>query len=950
MSEKWNFPGSRWLKFDFHTHTPKSFNDYGRGDESFKHIKPEEWLQKAMKAGLDCVVVTDHNSGEWINELKIANKEIEDRDSKPPWFRELTIFPGVEINVADSNRRVHLLAVFDPDCDSQKVTSVLGACGITEGFGDDENTATTTGFVETVEKITKAGGIAIPAHIDGSSGLLEGATSLKPELEKSLNKVFAAEFCYLNKFDQSEPSLKKAVDRLAKLGGSDAHRPDAIGRHSSWLKMSRPSIEGLQLALRDHEFCVKNQSEDPNDLPDIFLSKLTIKSMLHCGRILDQPFIMQLHPHFNSVIGGRGTGKSTILESVRIAARRENELKPFEKLDTELAKFLRDQRGPKKDRGVMSSDTEILLEIHRRGKNYQLRWRFNGQGSVLEEQIEKGWQDAETGEIRERFPISIYSQKQINELATNSKGLLEVVDRSPEVDRAEWEARWESVKSQFLQLRERQRELLRQVSGEQQIRAKLQDVENDLKQYEEKGHGEILKQYQKRSQQKNSLPTDHVFDELSAGIRKVAASAELSDFPSHLFDDKDETTAEIKSVHEQTAQALKDVGASLDALAETVIQLKQQRNKQIESSPWFASVQSSINAYDSLVKKYEEKKSQLSISLFGEWVQQRNQLQQQLQKLESVRKEADSTQKQITEKLQKLLGLQKERFEKRRDFLDKVIGDNDFVRMELVQFGDVSTLEDEYRSLLNLEDKFASSVCDRDGRQGILWEFFNWEKSEKTSSSNSGQGNLWEFSNCEKSGKISASDLPDLISNIKSKTLDIAKGQVFGNHGTFDKRLKKFLETQPASFDQLDAWWPEDMLRVKYSKDPSSGKFDDLEKGSAGQKASAILAFLLSHGSEPLVIDQPEDDLDNALIYDLIVTQIHENKNKRQLIIVTHNPNIVVNGDAELIHVLKFENGQVQIDHQGGLENADIRNAVCTIMEGGREAFDKRYKRITLEV
>ena len=233
-----------------------------------------------------------------------------------------------------------------------------------------------------------------------------------------------------------------------------------------------------------------------------------------------------------------------------------------------------------------------------------------------------------------------------------------------------------------------------------------------------------------------------------------------------------------------------------------MIQLKQQRNKQIESSPWFASVQSSISAYDSLVKKYEEKRSQLSISLFGEWVRQRNQLQQQLQKLESVRKEADSTQKQITEKLQKLLGLQKERFEKRRDFLDKVIGDNDFVRMELVQFGD------EYRSLLNLEDKFASSVCDRDGGQGILWEFFNWEKSEKTSSSNSGQGNLWE------SGKISTSDLPDIISNIKSKTLDIAKGQVLGNHGTFDKRLKKLLETQPASFDQLDAWWPSLMTAV----------------------------------------------------------------------------------------------------------------------------------------
>ncbi|MBT8420104.1 MAG: ATP-binding protein, partial [Gammaproteobacteria bacterium] len=101
-----------------------------------------------------------------------------------------------------------------------------------------------------------------------------------------------------------------------------------------------------------------------------------------------------------------------------------------------------------------------------------------------------------------------------------------------------------------------------------------------------------------------------------------------------------------------------------------------------------------------------------------------------------------------------------------------------------------------------------------------------------------------------------------------------------------------------------------------------------------------------SHGDEPLIIDQPEDDLDNALIYELIVRQIHENKNRRQLIIVTHNPNIVVNGDAELVHVLTFDKGQVQMDSQGGLEESTIREAICNIMEGGREAFEKRYRRI----
>ncbi len=927
MTDTWSFPGSKWWKFDFHTHTPKS-DDYGREDESLKRIEPEKWLQNAMESGLDCVAVTDHNSGGWIDVLKAQNEALRELDPKPDWYRDLTIFPGVEVTVANSSSRVHLLAVFDPSCDSQKATGVLGSCGITAGFGDDQSTSTTTGFVGTVQKITEAKGVAIPAHIDGSKGLLEGVTALTSELEKSLNAVSAAEFCGLHKFDNAEPTLKKAVDRLAKVAGSDAHKPHDIGKHFSWLKMSRPSIEGLRLALLDHEFCVKNQTEDPNHLPDTFLSKLTIQAMRHCGRASGQPFVVQLHPHFNAVIGGRGTGKSTLLESIRIVARRDQNLATeAPRVKDELDKFMKLSQH----KGAMLNDTEILLEIHRRGKNYQLRWRFDGQGAVLEEEVNSVWQEIEVGDLSGWFPISIFSQKQINELASNPRGLLEVVDRSPEVDRAEWRSRWESAKSQFLQLRERSRALLRQLADEQQIRAKLGDVESDLKQYEEKGHGEVLKQYQKRSQQKNGLPDDQIFDDLSFGIRELASNAGLSDFPAHLFDEQDETTAEIKAIHEQTAQELKKVSETLGKLADSVAALKTERGKNIASSKWHQAVQASISAYNGLVQEYEEKKSQLSISLYGEWVQQRNQLQQQLKRLDSIRKETESTEKQIDEALVRLQQLRTELLQKRGAFLNKVIGSSSFVRMELVPYGDVSTLEEEYRSLLNLEEgKFVSSVCDRESKQGLLWPFISqWEDT-----------------------KTSASDLlqRELISTIKLETLDIARGKVPGKHGAFGNRLKKLLETQPAIFDQLDAWWPEDLLRVKYSKDPSSGKFDDLEKGSAGQKAAAIMAFLLSHGNEPLVIDQPEDDLDNALIYDLIVKQIHENKSRRQLIIVTHNPNIVVNGDSELVHVLKFENGQVQMAWQGGLEESSIREAICTIMEGGRPAFDKRYKRMTLEL
>lgn len=924
MNENWFFPGSKWWKFDFHTHTPESL-DYGRGDEAARNVDAESWLRTAMERKLDCVAVTDHNSGGWIDKLKRKYEELSRMTPAQEWFRPLIIFPGVEINVMDSKGRIHLIALFDSECNGDTVKAVMWSCGIRSDFGDDKKPSTDKGFLDTVKKINEAKGIAIPAHIDSSKGLLEGVASLTPELRKSLDALDAAEFRNFHAFEDSNIELKKAVDRLAKLSGSDAHKLEEIGRSFSWLKMSRPTIDEVRLALLDHEFCVKNQDEDPNHVPDIFLSNLAIREMSHCGRVQERPFSLTLHPHFNAIIGGRGTGKSTVIESIRIASRRDQGLDvEAPSVKDELDKFMKLSR----DNGVMLENTELLLQINRRGKDFRLRWRYDGRGDVLEELVDDGWRPVEAGDIRERFPVSIYSQKQINELALNPRGLLEVLDRSPEVNRKEWASRWEGIKSRFLQLSERRRELSNRLLKETEIRTELNDVANDLRQYEEKGHGEILKKYQKRSRQKNSLPTDEVFEGLSTSIRELAETAELADFPAHLFDESDNSLPEMLSIHQRYSQALKEIGVSLEDLAGRVDALKKERRNRILSSSWFQSLKSSIEAYEVLVKEYDNKNGQLNLSLYGEWVSKRNNLQKEINQLESMRKERADVARQIEELRKKMLGLRDELHSRRTNFIKKVIGSNRFVRMELVQFGDVNSIEEEYRSIMNLENgRFASSVYDAEEKQGLLYGLINWEENNTPEA-----------------------DLQSKISGIKTKTRDIAEGKHAGNHGAFDNRLKKLLEIEPAVFDRLDVWWPEDLLRVKYSKDPGSGKFDNLEKGSAGQKAAAILAFLLSHGNEPLIIDQPEDDLDNALIYDLIVSQIHENKERRQLIIVTHNPNIVVNGDSELVHVLTFEKGQVQVFGEGGPGEAAIRESVCNIMEGGRQAFEKRYKRITMEL
>jgi ABC-type lipoprotein export system ATPase subunit len=911
MDGEWKYPGSRWWRFDFHVHTPSS-KDYAKPDTT-----PEEWLKCCMVTGLDCVVVTDHNIGDGYAHLTSTYAAFASNASKPDWFRPLTLFPGVEITVGS----VHLLAIFDPDnSDEKTITAVLAQCGINNGYGDPESLATTS-FVETVDIIKRLNGIPVAAHIDGKKGLLEAKTALNPELERSLKAVYAAEFCDLDAFDNADPEFRKAVNALAKVGGSDAHSPTDIGKHGTWVKMSKPSIEGLRLALMDHEFCIDNNAENPNREPDIFINSLTITKMRHCGRIPGQPLQMTFHPGFNAIIGGRGSGKSTVLDSMRLAARRYEELKEFKLLNEELINFK--AHSPK---GVMEDGAEILLGFCRRGEEYRLRWRLDSLGSkVFERRVDNDWVETEPGDLRERLPLRIYSQKQIYALAENPKGLLDILDRSPEVNRNEWEQRWNAATNRFLELQLQQRKIKQELTHEPEIRAKLADVEKDLKQYEERGHGDILKQYQKRTEQQRSVPLEDDFGGLADRLLVLHEEAQADSFPFHLFAEEDPARLEVSMIHGKAANALGTVQKSLRQLVTEVDRIAKERTAELTASQWHQNVVAAKERYETLVREYEDKSSHFDPSLYGHWVQEKTRLHNELTGLDALKLERDGAIEKTVRIVKDLFDLRVELSTKRKSFISSVIGESRYVRMELIPFGDVTNLDADYRKSLALEDnKFDTSILNDDG--GLLSKLFRWREAG-----------------------LAPDSLPDLIQEIKVRTTKIASGELSDCIAKpFINRIQKGYEDQPANLDRLWCWWPEDLLRVRHVRDADRLKFEELEKGSAGQKASAILAFLLSHGTEPLIIDQPEDDLDNALIYDLVVRQIKTNKLHRQLIIVTHNPNIVVNGDAELVHVLHVNNGQTQVAAVGGLEEQAIRDRICDIMEGGREAFDKRYRRITL--
>ncbi|NTO88935.1 AAA family ATPase [Enterococcus faecium] len=176
--------------------------------------------------------------------------------------------------------------------------------------------------------------------------------------------------------------------------------------------------------------------------------------------------------------------------------------------------------------------------------------------------------------------------------------------------------------------------------------------------------------------------------------------------------------------------------------------------------------------------------------------------------------------------------------------------------------------------------------------------------------------------------------------DIYNEILDI---RVSGESSIFsDKKLiNSIRKLNDAQVLELQTLKPNDLVVIRLEL---NGKKVSLSNASAGQKTSAILSMILAYGNSPLILDQPEDDLDSQLINNLIVRSIITKKENRQILIVTHNANIPVNGDSEWL-ISMGDSKEISADQCGSVDEPNIKPRICTVMEGGEDAFTNRAKR-----
>lgn len=936
------YPGSRWWKFDFHNHTPAS-SDFDPSE--INTLQPRDWLLAYMRRGIDCVAVTDHNTGGWIEKLQTTLRDMATEVPTPLGYRPLALFPGAEITTCDS---LHILAVFNPEADKSVLDGLLvGKLSISNTGKPTAELMVSESASTVIDQIHALNGLAIAAHVEKDNGLLQGQAdptgAFKPKqsgrlIDDVLPKLDGLEFQSLD--NECYRYFSSRIADRALVSGSDwPHNCANAGARFSWVKMSKPSFDGLRLALLDPESALRRsdqKADDPQPLPEQWIESITLENM-HLRRNGHGALSLSFNPAYNAIIGGRGSGKSTVLECLRLGLARESELRKLGE-DSEIWKTFEGFRREYAHRdipGMMLSETKISVEVVKGKEESAQRFKFiwskrpDGRFATQVMRWDEGaWQETGLDEQQASafFPVKIFSQKQILALANNPQALLEHIDNSIRDQKKAWSQQFDTRKSALLAARLRVRTLKKELEKKPALELEYKEASRKARVFANANFGPLLKAHQRATQQQRALDDFYQLlandiAGLQAGIEQAAnlASTELTQFLA-------ETPAEIAArdnaiaLKNQLVKQYEHIVATVSAMQGQLDAAQAAR----AAGAWYQENQVHIQAYQNEAARLKgegiNSAQDAAIAVATE-----ERLRKQLEQIKKFETELEQAESAVVLAAHALTQCREALTQVRMALVDQLLERNDMLKVSLRSMASTKSEVGRVREILRLGtgENFAAAIWqEREGQDatGVLWDIVNVEDSQLIS------------------GRLA--ELKQALEEMNEKRHDV---KILNT--AFRADLVRRIEGLPTEiFDELACWFPEDEVSLAYR--PRKGAaYKNINLASAGQKTAAMLSFLLVHGDEPLLLDQPEDDLDNALVSELVVEQLRKNKVHRQLLVVTHNANIVVNADAELVMTMDF-NGQITLASAGGLQETVVRKDICRVMEGGEEAFRQRYKRI----
>ncbi|MFC4392754.1 TrlF family AAA-like ATPase [Flavobacterium quisquiliarum] len=906
--------GSEWRKWDLHFHTPSSY------DYQDKSITNEKIIEILENNNISVIAITDHHliDVEKIIDLQNIGKN-----------KNITVLPGIEFRAElGGSESIHYIGIFSEKLNKQELTDIWiklqSTCKITQtdiqAIGGDANIQ--CDFKETSKLIHELGGL-VSVHAGTKANTFENITNSLPD--KIAQKVGLVKG-YIDIFE-----LGKEVDqtsynnivfpnlgfKLPMIICSDNHKiTDYIVKQNLWIK-ANPTFEGLKQICYEPEQRVKIQ----NDKPDFKEDKVIINKVkfISSNKVFTDNEIY-LNPNLNVIIGGKSSGKSIFLYSIAktllvddTILKNENleEKYNLKSIDSDFNFEITTNAGISQEMFRNSEENSIIPDIKYIPQNYLVKLAepdINKKGKSLNKLVRDLInEDQDSKEKYDQFIRNVkQNDKERDDLLNRYFELLE------EVAKSESELKTKSNK-----------EVL-----EKNIKSNTENVEklnkeSGLSDEQILKYKEIQSKLEFNTVRKNNFNDD--FANINSGL------SDLKKLSNEILEKKKEFVEKIKTENSKQYYINKlsfidDIYLNISKIFEEIeVQTDETGKRTFKNENLLKNNLISINEERGVLTKELEP------------YQQNEKLKKQIEILNQSIIDDKKLLADIA-LLNKAILDKKALIENCRKDIFKLFKEN----------------FDEYNNIIN-ELKHRTLELEGDGLKIDGIAQFNFPKFAK---------NLYEVSDGRKASynnytilketnkATSPTNFNDIIGEIEKIFIDIINGDYFilAKYGKM-QAIKELLE------DYFFDYW-----KITY-------RDDKLGEMSTGKASFVILMLIigLSKSKAPILIDQPEDNLDNRSITLDLVSYLKNKKLERQIIIVTHNANIVVNSDAENV-IIANQKGQNEIDTSskfkfdlinGSIENTfekvlketdilksmGIREHIADIVEGGKEAFKKREKK-----
>jgi DNA repair ATPase RecN len=915
---------SRWYKTDLQIASPAGGFSMPNGDLTTPAHRAQavsEYVQHIKDAGIEVFGVTDHNATTMLDEIRDETRK-----------QGLVMFPGMEVSTGSGADGIHLLFIGDPNADFEKLRhSWETAAGFTKDHPafdplTKQHMPSSRSWFDILQALPEDT-LAIAPHILADNGagsgdsLKEGTLKWRALHNDGISAVDpgrpSGDGGWNDKFRERDLENYPVVKRMPFVSTSDAYNVDSLGDRFSWIRMHEPDLACLRQAFLDHGARIlcdwdPRLQGDPNKITHAYISSLELDGITTSAKSLKVEF----DPRINVIIGSRGSGKSTVIQGLRAVFG----------LGASLPAAVEDESNRYQDQVFSDATIKSSYVEGISGAGGEATWT-RSEGTLSDNSL---------------INVRVVTQKELFErtsgdrlgIESSSANMLILVDEALEDDRvaaelqaegvdltglrpADFDESVEELRREYGQAVQIRLEAERKVAGRKKVSDELEEVKRKLGALDNEKDKETIKSANEVLADNRSLTA------LTDELRDLADSAEAitpSDLPTFV-------TTEAASISKPVEEMLAKFSTDQKAIVEMLRGAAKTADDALASTddPFAKKVSEARAAKVSYKEKLE--KLGVDMSQYEALQTQKEGYEEALSAIDTTAKELPALGRAETKAWTALKNLYATRLTTRSAFVEMVQHRTPSLDFSITAHADYAEWKHQVHRTLGF-------------RQGdhvdALETLGSW---------------LWSAEHAEEDRKARQLQWRQaLLTNTYDKfPRDVTPA--------FIGRLKAATEStriEVASLLGADAF---DMRFLRAGKTPTDvDAWQTVTDGSPGQRSAAMLAFTLSYGDSPLVLDQPEDDLDSALVSQLIVQQFRDARWKRQLIVVTHEANIPVNTDAEVTVALESADGSLRIvEHEGKpvsgpIDDAQVRKQIQDLLEGGVNAFVNRERRYDNEL